>query len=336
MITITLMNVKKVNKLKRRLRNRLPLVGRWVARRAARSLAADGSGEAALALTEGVAEDPSGCLFDWLIEFCSSEDPELSRSAAGALGRVMAGARGGEAFEVISTRLCAKWFESRDGRLEDVIVRGRYVASRPLELKVFSCLKTKQNQQVAVLGAEVVAPLLAACRDGDKQMAEEARAALGRLKKAEAKDEVCRLALEAHNELAFRATLVGKYAPRDEHKRALFFFLTEQWERYDSLDYDRRLLLEVYESAAPPLRKRITEKLRASGRTDFLAVIAGHESRRRTGVMKTDEISLLLQMLEANREWPKLWALVFELPFAWSVRVVRTLSRCGWKPDPAD
>src|SRR5205823_2658947 len=69
---------------------------------------------------------------------------------------------------------------------------------------------------------------------------------------------------------------------------------------------------------------------------DFLTVLAGSDYRSRAGRMTPGEADVLVQLLTANREWAKLWALAFELPLRSSLRVVRELTRRGWRPERDD
>jgi len=267
-----------------------------------------------------------------LVAACQDQDTAIAEQARLAIVELT----NPQAREAIANQLCTEWAKTRSPALEDIIVRGRYVASQPLSVRVLSALKTKQRQLLTELGAEVVEPLVKACEDRDLTIAEQARLTLRQLKNVEAREAVCRLVIERDHPIAREAAIEGKYTPRDEYQRALFFFLTEQWKRYEDLDFDHRLLRTVYESADPALRQRIIEKLRASGRPDFLTIIVGGDYRSRVQMMKQDEIKFLVQMLTENKEWAKLWALVFELPFFWSVSIVKTLSGSGWKPEIGD
>src|SRR5205823_14405375 len=52
--------------------------------------------------------------------------------------------------------------------------------------------------------------------------------------------------------------------------RALHLFLTDQIEAYEALDFDHRLLRDAFASLPDRLRQRIVEKIRHSGRVDWL------------------------------------------------------------------
>ena len=80
----------------------------------------------------------------------------------------------------------------------------------------------------------------------------------------------------------------------------------------------------------------MTEKLRLAGRTDFLTILVGSDTRSRAAVMTPDETAFLVQMLTANKEWARLWALVFTLPLVWGMRVVQSLARSAWTPEAGD
>jgi WD40 repeat protein len=182
----------------------------------------------------------------------------------------------------------------------------------------------------------VIEPLLQACDDNDASIREQARLTLQQLKRMEAREALCRVVIDHDHTTAHEVALAANYTPRDEYQRSLFFFLTEQWDRYDALDFDRHLLSTVYESASPLLRQRLTEKLRLTGRTDFLTIVAGKDVRSRVAVMTPDETTFMVQMLIDHKEWARLWDLVFVLPFSWSVRIVETLAQHVWKPGLGD
>jgi HEAT repeat protein len=395
------MNTKQINRLRKRLENRLPLIGRWLRYRAVCALADDSSPQAISALAEALSNDDSEVreiAFDavnqitqqsyidavcevwvrkrqpelakfiaerkWVAEtpayvkvlsalqadvlsilsdigieaalsFVSAlqdKDAHLSQQARKAINRL----KNQKTCQAIADELCSQWFETRSPVLEEVMVSQRLVAQQPLNLRILSALKTKQPHLLAQTGAEIIAPLLRACDDADGTIAKQARLALQHLKNPESREAVCRLVIEQDIAIAREAAIAGKYTPRDERLRALFFFLTDQWEPYENFDFDYSLLRSIYDSSDAALRQRITEKLRAAGRTDFLTVVVGSDFRARAAMMTPDETRFLVQMFEDNREWAKLWALLFELPFAWGARIIAILARSGWTPDKDD
>jgi hypothetical protein len=152
------------------------------------------------------------------------------------------------------------------------------------------------------------------------------------LGRQDTKNELCRIAINDSNQTALEIAVECGYLPSGPAQRAAFLFLTEQWEQYESLDFDQRLLRTVFESAEPKLRHSITDKLRKTGRTDFLTVVVGGDYRSRAVEMSDSEAEMMVQMLVNNQEWPKLWPLVFELSVCWGIQIMQHLIRADWVP----
>src|SRR5262249_2336850 len=101
--------------------------------------------------------------------------------------------------------------------------------------------------------AEAMRLLAEAVTQGEDESIEEA--ALGALgPQAEqgnvaAQEALCRLVIHHDHPGARKAVFAAGYVPHEETHRALFYFLTEQWAEYESLDFDHRLLREAYDSA---------------------------------------------------------------------------------------
>ncbi|HKQ72792.1 MAG TPA: hypothetical protein VJ810_03625 [Blastocatellia bacterium] len=267
-----------------------------------------------------------------LVSACLDQDPKIADQARLVIGKLS----NAKARAALANHICAQWATMRLPQLEEIMAQGRYVASQPAAVRALSALKIGQRQLLSDDGAEIVEPLLDACQDPDSEIAEQAQLALRRMRNEAAKEILCRFVVERDHATARAAAREAGYAPRDERDRALFLFLTEQWEQYEALDFDRRLLRSVYEAADAGLRQRITEKLRASGRAEFLTVIAGGDYRSRAAVMTQSEADFLVQMLAEHGEWSKLWTLAFDLSFGSSVRIIRLLAQNGWKPEPDD
>jgi hypothetical protein len=263
-----------------------------------------------------------------LVQACDDPDALIAAQARAAIPQLTDPA----AIQIV----CIRWAETRSPHLEVALLAGLWVALEPLGAYVLTALKTRQGDRLRELGPEGVEFLLRACTDPDPVIAAEARLTLRHLRSTDAQEAVCRLFLERDDPQARAAALEGGYLPHEEHQRALFLFLTEQWDRYQALDFDSRLLFAVHEAASADLRTRILEKLRTAGRTDFLTVLAGRDYRSRAGRMTAAEADVLVQMLASNREWDKLWSLLFELPLRSSVAIVRILARQDWQPQRED
>jgi WD40 repeat protein len=267
-----------------------------------------------------------------LVLACEDDDPDISSRAQTAISELVRS----KTRRAVANQLCTRWVETRSLRLGDIIARERFVARRPPRVRLLSALKADRRQLYAGFRANMVEFLLEAARCDDATVAANARLALQSLKDVGARDEVCRLVVEQDEPVAREAALAAGYAPQDVYQRALFFFLTGQWERYASLDFDQRMLRVNYESAHEALRQRIREQLQARDGVDFLTVVAGGEHRPRTQDLTLDEAEFLVQELAAQGDWASLWDMVFELPFDWSVYTSCVLASSSWRPQAED
>jgi hypothetical protein len=257
-----------------------------------------------------------------------SQDESVRRIALDTLHRITSPATV-DAF-------CCVWAATHNPTLTELLLEHRWVAQAPVDVRIYSALQTQQSNLLTELGPEGVEPLVTACDHRDAVIAQQAAMALRQLQQVEAQEAVCQHVVRTGHLTATAAALERNYLPRDEYQRALFLFVTEQWQRYEALDFDHALLQTAYEVAEPALRRRLTEKLRSAGQTAYLTVLAGRDYRSRAALLTPDEADSLVQALAANREWAKLWALVFELSLRWSAAIVRMLARQDWQPSRED
>lgn len=308
------MTLYQIHRLGRRLDSRFPLIGVWLRRRAAKKLAREaGSSVAARYLARAAA---------------SHGDRKVR---AVALEAVCAASAPRCIDEIVRV-----WAETRDPELRRAVVDRGWMASSPPEARVLSALAADRLQTVTKGAPNVAAPLVAALADAEADIAERARAALGKLRRQETIDAVCEELVRAGRPDGLQLALDAGYTPSDGPRRALFLFMTGRWQDYDDLDFDRRLLQAVYESADETLRRRITGQMRAAGRVDLLPLVTGGDRLTRVSRMTPAEAEFLIDMTSRHELWDKLWRLVFELPVAESARALIRLAESGWLPQPAD
>jgi HEAT repeat protein len=263
--------------------------------------------------------------------------------------------------------LCEVWIATRNRDLASLLLEYGEKELIPSTVKVLAALQVERLDIVS-RSRGVVIPLLQACDDVDPVIAERAqqvlhqltdqveiikslvqvcegdnpavkmraRQALMTLKTEESQEALCQFAVDDIGSVAREIAVAAGYVPQDEQQRALFFFITEQWDRYELLDFDRQFLRTVYALADDKLRQRIRERLRTAGRADFLTIIAGEDYRERIPEMTPSEIDLLTQTLIANHKWKELWDLAFAVPLVGSVRIVTILAGAEWRPGNGD
>ncbi|MCI0464140.1 MAG: hypothetical protein L0Z62_44975 [Gemmataceae bacterium] len=187
---------------------------------------------------------------------------------------------------------------------------------------------------------EAVALLAALAGGRDQQrLASLALQALRRRAEAgcvEARAALCRLVLEHDHAEARALALAGGYVPRDPATRALFHFLTEQWEAYSALDFDHALLRTAYRAADEGLRRRLAEVARRAGRVEWAEVVGGGLQRGTAEALTDSEWQATLELLASSERWAELWRLAQEAPPRWSARLLRRLHEAGRAPEAAE
>jgi WD40 repeat protein len=275
-----------------------------------------------------VFEDCDAAVAVALAEACNDADPALATAARKGILVL-------ENPSAINA-LCERWAETRDPAWADAILERRYLATRPVSVRVLSALWSSQLEVATEGGAEVVAPLLAAATDRDQHLAARAREALRQLRMSAARDALCQQVIDGDVPAAREAALAAGYAPKDPQARALFYFLTEQWTPYEGLDFDQRLLAAAYTTADRKLRARIAEKVRRAGRGEWVAVVAQGRQDRRLAELTNEEWETTRAVLTESARWPELWQLAQTAPLDWSLRFLLQLRAVGWKPSDRD
>jgi hypothetical protein len=227
--------------------------------------------------------------------------------------------------------VCKAWAGTRHPRLLGALrAWGEPVPGQ--EVISFLC-NLELGHLAAVRGCrpENVSRLLALVNDTDLEIAGRAREVLQRLEDPAARETLCDRALQ-EDDRARELAVAASYAPEDPGKRALFFFLTDQWQAYENLDFDRRLLAEAYQSADTSLRSRITGQLRRAGRADWLDVLTSGWATSRDA-LSAGEWRLTLDVLRQHRAADKLWRFAHSAPAREAVEALRLLGEWGWRPE---
>jgi hypothetical protein len=220
------------------------------------------------------------------------------------------------------------WKETRAPVLLDIMLANDFVPEKPAETRLAMAVLLNRTDGVIFDKPELV-PILAELAEQDNAIGERAQELLKRLKKAESRRTLCQLLIETETELpqTQQIALQMGITPDEPAQKAVYYFLTEQWAKYDELDFDRRYLAAAYQNFNTAQKRRLAAKIRASGRIEYLEALSG-----RRGDSQTDA-ETLVEMLATSQNWAKLWAAVQELPLAWSVAGLEKLRQAGWRPE---
>jgi hypothetical protein len=344
-------------------------------------------------------------IMDYLLQLVlnSTEEVELSQKALLWLNKIT------EANHIHN--ICQTWLDTRNPKLENLIINKNWVVFSPNRLRVYTALKTNQltlldswysysttlneasrdsDLQIAkraelvlsqLLGqvlphyysfsslqrlvankelppeinqlllslldndweamteveARFIPLLVEATENRDEEISYTARMSLEHLARPEAQQLLCRIIIEQSYPVAEAAAVSAGYQPTEPYQRALFFFLTEQWEQYEAIDFDQRMLKVAYQTADTELRERLSERIRSSGRSAYLNVLV-EANREASGAIallernRNEDTQLLLEVLSEAKEWTRLWTLALQMPVEWSVRTVKILITNSWQP----
>ena len=169
--------------------------------------------------------------------------------------------------------LCALWAAARREDLAAAIVQHGYVAAQPIHVRVLSALAANRGD-LLVNDAETIGATIDALTDANAEIANRARLTLRQLVDPAATDALCARVIATGDEHASEIAVTAGYAPREPTARALFFFLTHQFESYAGLDFDQAHLRAAHETANADLRRRMAEVARVSGRIEWVHVVA--------------------------------------------------------------
>lgn len=259
-----------------------------------------------------------------LLQACEDADPAIAQRARDALRQLR--------HPLAIATFCDLWAETRNELLTEFLLQANYLPVQPGRVRVLCALKTGRWDVLIHAGAELVQPLLEACHDADPELRTRARQALAQLASPQAQDMLCRLVLESDAKAARDIAVRAGFVPIDSVARALFFFLTEQWEAFQNLDFDQRLLAAAYETGSRKLRSRIAEKARRAGRAEWAAMLAGSRENRRLQDMIDEEWEAVIDVLRESGRWDEAWRLAQAAPAQWSAPLLQSLGRAGWKP----
>jgi WD40 repeat protein len=148
-----------------------------------------------------------------------------------------------------------------------------------------------------------------------------------------AQEALCRLVMNHDHREAQAEVLSAGYQPQDDAHRALFLFLTGQWQAYDALDFDHRLLRAIYGAVGPRLRERIARRAREAGRLEWVDIVSGGRKGKQLGSMTDAEWKTVIEILQEEGRLSEMWRLAQAAPPYWSMRMLRVLSAEEWKPD---
>lgn len=166
-----------------------------------------------------------------------------------------------------------------------------------------------------------------------EQMIARSRLALLASSLPPAQEALCQLFLRFDDQLSRDLAQEQGYLPSDPGDRALFFFLSGDWSRYNQIDFNRSLLLSAYISGEKNLRRRLITFSRQTGQVDWLQAIERASETRLIEDLSNTDWEIAISRLKQTARYAELWQLAQVAPPYWSARIVSLLSKTGWFPE---
>ena len=152
----------------------------------------------------------------------------------------------------------------------------------------------------------------------------------------QARDTICQLFIDYEYTPARTIALANGFSPSSSVQSALFYFLAEQWQLYEYLDFNQSLLAAAYEFAGPNIRKRILFLSRYSGRIEWMEGLSTTSRQRWLWDLNDADWELAVSNLRTTNHFSDLWKLAQVAPPVWSRKILTVLSNSGWQPDQID
>ena len=303
------MNREEIAKCGRRLQSRAPLLGGWLRRSACRRLA----------------EDSSAATVPHLVAALESSDVVLREAAESALRSL----RNPEAVDA----LCAAWAKGRDERLGRIVAECRYVARRPVKVRLQSAFKAGKTFRLSAQATGSLPLVIELLADPDSQVAKGAAGSLGKIEDPVAVDALCDLAIADPDGPAAAVVKEKDYQPQSVSRRCLLFVLIGELDRYFDLDFEFQHLRAEYRAGDEALKRRIGEVVRRSGDARLLGLFREVRRQKLAAELTEAEAAVVLDVHARNRQWPEIFALLFHIPLSSAVAALDVLAQSGWRPE---
>ena len=253
-------------------------------------------------------------ILDFLLAALNDKDTQIASAASNFIIQL-------ENRAVID-ELCKRWVDSRSNQLEQIIKRGGYFASQPIEVQVLTAFKFKQIIDEKV---EIIDSLVNAINDKDIEIANASKNWAARLKKQQVIDALCRKWIDSQNIVLEEIIQTESYEPIEPDDKALFFFLIGSWQKYKDLDFDQSLLSSSYKRASIKIRTLIADKAKSGGRLELVKILTNDKQNFNTDEIKDEEWIACIEILSVQSDEEEIWNFLRNTPAIWNRKLIERL-----------
>jgi WD40 repeat protein len=174
--------------------------------------------------------------------------------------------------------------------------------------------------------------LLAAMNDKDPQIVKSANHSLTHLKDKSIIDSLCKRWIENSSKLLENIIREGGYEPEEASDKALFYFLMDEWQKYEDLDFDQSLLSKAYYGASDSVQKLVADKAKMAGRIEWIKILTNAKQGFDVEKITNNEWSNFTDILVAHPDRKEIWRFLYNAPVIWTKRLLDKLAKasCKW------
>lgn len=221
------------------------------------------------------------------------------------------------------------WQDTQSRLVLDILIEANH-NSTYMPLAFWMAFYMEARESFLTINVMLLRLLLDTTQNADPAVVERGVQHLKKITDPATQNEVCQQVILNDYPLVKKNIVEWGWQPLALKQRALFFLITEQWDKYDELDFDQRALQLIYPEAPRNVRQKITAAVRISGRTEYLSILTGAE-RKREKELNSIEAAIMLETLIEHEQWEQLWELVPKLPIIQSIAIVGKLGKIGWQ-----
>ncbi|GAP10648.1 protein containing FOG: WD40 repeat [Bellilinea caldifistulae] len=160
----------------------------------------------------------------------------------------------------------------------------------------------------------------------EKQIILKRLSSLAETENTIAVDFLCRLAVYFDDPTARQICQQKNLSPSVPTEKALYYFLSNQWDQYETFDFTHQWLVEAYSSASPALRQKILSQARISGHVEWLSRLSDSRSAVVLWELTPADWERVVQAILLNPSEPLWLRLLSRAPLFWSAYLLHHLS----------
>lgn len=159
----------------------------------------------------------------------------------------------------------------------------------------------------------------------EKQIILQRLSSLVEMGSISAGDLLCQLVIHFDDSAAGEMTKRFNLTPSSPSDKALYYFLSNQWDQYETFDFTHQWLVEAYSTASPTLRQKILSQARNSGYIEWLSNLSGSRPAVVLWELSPADWEKIAQAILSNPPDPSWLRLLSHAPLYWSAYLLNYL-----------